>query len=125
MALAGVLFLGEKLSLKLVIAIPLALLGLFLVVGIQWERLGGDYKLGVYAGLIAAVCYTLFLLSLRKIQNLDDPLSTGVNLTVISFLTAAFWPAISGARAIVSTSRMSKVPWHSLFTELPARQSAG
>jgi len=90
MALAGVFMFGEKVSLKLVISIPLALLGLFLVVGIQWERLGGDYKLGVYAGLIAAVCYTLFLLSLRKIQNLEDPLSTAANLTVISFLTAAF-----------------------------------
>jgi len=90
MALAGVFFLSEKVSLKLVISIPLALLGLFLVVGIQWERLGGDYKLGVYAGLIAAVCYTLFLLSLRKLQNLEDPMSTAANLTVISFLTAAF-----------------------------------
>jgi len=90
MALAGVFFLGEKVSLKLAISIPLALLGLFLVVGLQWERLGGDYKLGVYAGLIAAVCYTLFLLSLRKIQSLEDPLSTSANLTVISFLTAAF-----------------------------------
>lgn len=90
MALAGVFFLGEKISLKLVFSIPLALLGLFLVVGIQWERLGGDYKLGVYAGLIAAICYTLFLLSLRKIQNLEDPLSTAANLTVISFLTAVY-----------------------------------
>ena len=90
MALAGVFFLGEKISLKLVISIPLALLGLFLVVGIQWERLGGDYKLGVYAGLIAAVCYTLFLLSLRKIQKLENPLSTAANLTIISFLTAMF-----------------------------------
>jgi len=90
MALAGVFFLGEKVRFKLVISIPLALLGLFLVVGIQWERLGGDYKLGVYAGLIAAVCYTLFLLSLRKIQKLEDPLSTAANLTVISFLTAVF-----------------------------------
>jgi len=90
MALAGVFFLGEKVSLKLAISIPLALLGLFLVVGLQWERLGGDYKLGVYAGLIAAVCYTLFLLSLRKIQSLEDSLSTSANLTVISFLTAAF-----------------------------------
>ena len=90
LALAGVLFLGEKLNLKLVISIPLALFGLFLVVGIQWDQLSGDYKLGVYAGLTAAVCYTLFLLSLRKIQKMENPLSTTANLTFISFLTAAF-----------------------------------
>ncbi len=90
MALAGVLFLGERLGLKLLISIPLALFGLFLVVGIQWERLSGDYKLGVYAGLIAAICYTLFLLSLRKIQKMENPLSTAATLTYITFLTAGF-----------------------------------
>ena len=90
MALAGVFFLGEKLNLKLVISIPLALFGLFLVVGIQWDRLGGDYKLGIYASLTAAVCYTLFLLSLRKIQKMDNPLSTATNLIYVTVFTAMF-----------------------------------
>lgn len=90
LAVAGVLFLGEKLGPKLLISIPMAFIGLFLVVGIQWERLGGDYRLGVYAGLIAAICYTLFLLSLRKIQKMENPLSTAATLTYITFLTAGF-----------------------------------
>jgi drug/metabolite transporter (DMT)-like permease len=90
MALAGVLLLGEKLNLKLVVSIPLALFGLFLVVGVQWERLSGGYRFGVYAGLTAAICYTLFLLSLRKIQQMENPLSTAATLTYVSFLTAAF-----------------------------------
>jgi drug/metabolite transporter (DMT)-like permease len=88
MALAGVLFLGEKLGWKLLTSIPLALFGLFLVVGIQWDQLDGNYKLGVYAGLTAAVCYALFLLSLRRIQNMQNPLSTAANLTIVTFLTA-------------------------------------
>ena len=90
MALAGVLFLGEKLSPRLAVSIPLALFGLFLVVGIQWDRLGGDYKLGIYASLSAAVCFTLFLLSLRRIQNMENPLSTATNLTYITVFTALF-----------------------------------
>ena len=90
LAVAGVLFLGERLGPKLLMSIPLALFGLFLVVGIQWERLTGDYKLGVYAGLIAAICYTLFLLSLRKIQKMKNPLSTAATLTYITFFTAGF-----------------------------------
>lgn len=90
LALASVLFLGEKLNLKLVISIPLALFGLFLVVGIEWDRFSGEYKTGVYAGLAAAACYTLFLLSLRKIQKMENPLPTAANLTIISFFTAAF-----------------------------------
>ncbi len=89
LALASVLFLGEKLNLKLAISIPLALFGLFLVVGIQWGRFSGEYKTGVFAGLTAAVCYTLFLLSLRKIQKMENPLSAAANLAIISLLTAA------------------------------------
>ena len=90
LATAGVLFFGERLGPKLLLSIPTALFGLFLVVGIQWERLSGDYKLGIYAGLIAAICYTLFLLSLRKIQKMENPLSTAATLTYITFLTAGF-----------------------------------
>jgi drug/metabolite transporter (DMT)-like permease len=59
-------------------------------VGVQWARLSGGYRFGVYAGLTAAICYTLFLLSLRKIQQMENPLSTAATLTYVSFLTAAF-----------------------------------
>ena len=90
LALAGIFFLGEKLNLKLAVSIPLAFSGLFLVVGIQWDRLSGDFRLGVYAGLTAAVCYALFLLSLRKIQKRDNPLTAAANLTIITLLAAAF-----------------------------------
>ena len=90
MAVAGVLFLGEKLRLKLVLAVPLALLGLFLVVGISWDRLGPDYRLGVYLGLATAVCYSCFLLTLRKLQGAETRISAMATLTLVSAFTSAF-----------------------------------
>ena len=64
----GVVFMGEKVSPRFFLAIVMAILGLFLVVGIQWNQLGNQYKTGVYLGLATAVAYTAFLLALRKLQ---------------------------------------------------------
>lgn len=90
LALVGVTFFGERLSLKLLLAMPLAMVGLFLIVGIQWEQLTPMYKTGVFLGLSAAVIYTGYTLILRKLQSAEDPLSPFVNLIVISFSTVVF-----------------------------------
>ena len=46
----GVVFMGEKANLKFFLAILMAILGLFLVIGILWNELGIQYKTGVYLG---------------------------------------------------------------------------
>jgi len=89
LAAMGVLFLGEKIRLVSLISIPLAFVGLFLIVGLQWDQLGRDYKVGVYFGLSAAVCYAGFLLSLRKLQSDQAGISIFYVLTLVSFITAA------------------------------------
>ncbi len=65
---AGFIFLGEKLKPRFLAAIPLAVTGLLLIVGFQWGSLDTNYKTGIYFGLLTAVCYAIFLLSMRKIQ---------------------------------------------------------
>lgn len=90
MALAGVVFLNERLGVTYLAAIPLAIGGLFLVVGIQWNLLDGQYKLGVYLGLAASVCYTGFLLSLRKLQAVNQSMAFFYVLMIVSLTTAAF-----------------------------------
>ncbi|MGD9366554.1 MAG: DMT family transporter [Desulfobacteraceae bacterium] len=90
MALAGVVFLNERLGVAYFAAIPLALGGLFLVVGIRWNLLDGQYKLGVYLGLAASVCYTGFLLSLRKLQAVNQRMAFFYVLMIVSLTTAAF-----------------------------------
>lgn len=89
-AAIGIVFLGEVIRLRFLISIPLAVLGLFLVVGINWQQLGEDYKLGVYLGLATAVCYTGFLLILRKIQSDGSAMSFYYSLMLISLVCSIF-----------------------------------
>jgi drug/metabolite transporter (DMT)-like permease len=90
LAAIGVSFFGEKLRLPYVISVPLALLGLFLVVGIDWPSLSADYRLGVLCGLGAAACYAGFLLSIRKLQGDQQGATFFSVLTMVSLMTAAY-----------------------------------
>ncbi|MFC1858846.1 DMT family transporter [Thermodesulfobacteriota bacterium] len=90
LALIGILFLGEKLSIKFGLSIPLAFLGLYMIVGIRWEQLGPDYKYGILLGLAAAGFYSIFLLVLRKLQSATNEIKTITNLMLVSFTTALF-----------------------------------
>ena len=86
----GVMFMGEKISFKFILSILMAITGLFLVVGIQWNQLGSQYKTGVYLGLATAVAYAVFLLTLRKLQSGQTGAITFFGMMVVSFATATF-----------------------------------
>ncbi|UCH21912.1 MAG: DMT family transporter [Deltaproteobacteria bacterium] len=90
LALFGVLVLKEKPTINLLLAIPLAMLGLYLLAGIQWGDFGQNYKVGIFLGLATALCYASYLLVLRRLQISDDYLSPVTNLVIICFVTAAF-----------------------------------
>lgn len=93
LAVIGILFLGERVGPKLVMAVPLALVGLFLVVGVRWEQFSPNYRIGIYLGLGTAVCYTGFLVSLRKLQAPGRRVSAMATLTLVSAITSAFLAA--------------------------------
>ena len=65
MMFAGVVFLRQKPRPLQLFAVPLALLGLVMIIGLDWQSLPGDYRLGVIFGLLTAVMYAGYLLSLR------------------------------------------------------------
>jgi len=92
----GVLFMGEKVSAKFFFAILTAILGLFLVVGIQWNQLGSQYKTGVYLGLATAVAYTAYLMTLRKLQSGQTETIAFYGMMLVSFATA-FFPGDRGS----------------------------
>lgn len=87
LALFGVLFIGEKFNWKFLLALPLAMLGIVMIVWGEWESLGTDYKTGVFWGLGTAVLYACFVLTLRKSQTIEHPLSPMANITMISWIT--------------------------------------
>ena len=90
LAAFGLLFLGERVRLRSLLAIPIALLGLGLIVGVQWQHLSLEYRTGIQLGLITAVCYSGFLLILRKLQAEGPQCSFFFNLMVISGCSAFF-----------------------------------
>jgi drug/metabolite transporter (DMT)-like permease len=89
----GALVLRERVTWRLGIAIPLALAGLFLLVGVDWRALPGDYRWGVVLGLAAAVTYGAYLVLLRQGQARPGRLEPIPNLTIICFVTAAILAA--------------------------------
>ncbi len=89
LAATGIFFFGERVRPRFVAAIPLAIIGLLMIVGVNWNNLENEYKTGVYLGLLTAICYTAFLLSLRKIQS-DERHSQYFSLMIVSLSCAVF-----------------------------------
>jgi drug/metabolite transporter (DMT)-like permease len=90
LAIIGVLVFKERVTWRFVVAIPLALAGLFLLVGLDWSILSPEYRAGVWLGLVCAVMYTGYLLTLRKSQQIKARLEPTANLALISVVTAIF-----------------------------------
>ncbi|MEM7613108.1 MAG: DMT family transporter [Pseudomonadota bacterium] len=94
MTAAGFFLLGQKPTLSQLVSIPLALLGLALIVGFDWQSLSRDYQLGVIYGLLTAASYAAYLLTFRHAQSLrqhsgDSQLPTR-ELTIVSLAAAVF-----------------------------------
>ena len=90
LSLIGVLFFKEQLRLRFLLSILLAFLGLFLLIGLNWDALGKDYKTGLYLGLATALCYSGFLLTLRKLQAEKGGLSIFYFLMLVSLTSSLF-----------------------------------
>ena len=88
-AIAGIFLLKEPARPVLWVAIPLALTGLGLIVGVDWDALGPDYRLGLAYGLLTAFAYAGYLLSLRRARMAGSRASVAGDLAVASFVSAA------------------------------------
>ena len=85
LALVGILFFKERPGLLFFFSVPLAFSGLFLIIGIDWIHLETRYKVGVYYGLGAALCYAVTLLFFRKMQAGQ----VGSSIFLVIFLVSA------------------------------------
>ena len=88
LAVFGITALGEKFTWKLAFSIPLAMTGLYLLVGVNWNVLGATYKAGVLLGLGTALFYSVYILTLRKSQSGSPKGSSLSVIAVISLFTA-------------------------------------
>ena len=90
MMLAGILLLGQRPQPIQLVAVPLALFGLGLIVGFDWSDLPGDYRWGVVFGLLAALTYAAYMLSMREARrDAEDPLPVR-EVAIVSLGSALF-----------------------------------
>jgi len=88
MMLAGVAFLGQAPRPAQLVAVPLAILGLSLLVGFQWQASAPDYRIGIGLGMLTAMAYAGYLLSLRAARALSTHRLPTREIAVVSLATA-------------------------------------
>lgn len=86
----SLIFLGERVSFRFVISVPLAIAGLFLIIGFNWSDLPPGYSTGIWLGIATAVFYSGFILSLRKIQTMQTEPLFFYNLLLVSISSSVF-----------------------------------
>jgi drug/metabolite transporter (DMT)-like permease len=93
MMIVGIVFLRQTPKPVQMLAVPLAFLGLILIIGLDWNALPKDYKLGVMFGLLTAVAYAIYLLTLRKVRETSTFRVPTREMAVVSVITAVMLAA--------------------------------
>lgn len=90
LALVGVLWMGDKPDKRLIVAVPLAFIGLVILIGWDQQELAENYTLGIVFGFITAICYTAVTLSLRAAQVRENKLSPESAMAWVCLIGALF-----------------------------------
>lgn len=97
-AAAGLLVFHERVTVRFLLSVPLALVGLFMLVGVGWGAFDADYRRGVIYGILTALSYGGYLLCMRAARREPDRLSAVANLAFSTVCTAAILAAVAGLR---------------------------
>jgi len=93
MMIVGIVFLRQMPRPVQMFAVPLAFLGLILIIGLDWDALPKDYKLGVIFGLLTAAAYASYLLTLRKVRETSTFRVPTREMAVVSVICAVILAA--------------------------------
>lgn len=86
LAAIGYLFLREKLSPVFLIGLLLAFFGVFLLVGLNWGQVPNQYHMGVLFGILTALAYTGYILTMRKSQQISGSQNPAADLASVSLI---------------------------------------
>ncbi len=84
----GVVFFREQAGWRLFVAVPLAMVGLALLVGVDWSVLSPEKRAGVWLGLATGMFYAGYLLSLRQARFRATGRGPTGDLALVSLGTA-------------------------------------
>ena len=88
LAIIGVVWMKEQVGWRFAVGLALAMLGLWLLFGQDWANLEPQYRLGIVLGLLTAVAYAGYILSLRGFQIRHTGISAEARLTQVTVLCA-------------------------------------
>ena len=112
MAAAGAVILRQPPTARQLVAIPLALFGLALIVGVDWQALAAEYRRGILFGLGAAVTYAGYLLSMRHSRRESTNRVPSREIAVVSLAAAAMLGAAALAEGeSLALSQGGDVVW--------------
>lgn len=89
MTAAGVILLRQRPTATQLAAIPLAMLGLAAIIGLDWQGLQPEYRIGVVFGLLTAVCYAGYLLAMRQARTGSLHAVPSREIAVLSLVAAS------------------------------------
>lgn len=89
LVLIGLFVFRERFKPLFFLATILAMVGLFMLVGVHWSGVDESYRTGVYYAFYTAAAYALFILTLRYTRQGDGALPLFANLAIISLFSAA------------------------------------
>ncbi|MEE4167267.1 MAG: DMT family transporter, partial [Desulfocapsaceae bacterium] len=129
----SIVFMGERISTRFIVSVPLAVSGLFLVVGFNWNSLPENYTKGILLSLLTALFYSIFILTMRRLQENQPQVSLFFNLMIVSFITSLLLvpaillsgasfavPALSSLGALVGLALFSQtIGWVLIVNSLP------
>jgi drug/metabolite transporter (DMT)-like permease len=88
LAAFGIVVVRERADWRFLVSLPLAIAGLFMVVGVDWSQLEAGYRRGLLFGVLTAVMYAGYLLVLHASQSRTPRLSSTANLAIITLVGA-------------------------------------
>ena len=97
MTAAGVVLLRQRPTGTQLVAIPLAMVGLTMIIGLDWQGLREDYRIGVIFGLLTAVCYAGYLLTMRQARTGSAHAVPSREIAVLSLIAASILGVVAVA----------------------------
>lgn len=108
LAVAGWLCFSETMPKRLFVAVPMAMIGLWLLVGVDLTTLPKQMVLGVCLGLGAAFWFGMYTLLVRISQSYSDSPKSAPNVAIISLTSAALLAGVclaQGESLAIPTAR--------------------
>ena len=105
MMMAGI-FLYKQIPTKVqLFSVPFAVIGLSMIVGLDWKELKPNYQTGIIFGLLTAICYSSYLISMRQAQQSKTniiPIREVAVMSLIASVILAFTVFFENESLVVS-----------------------